>query len=96
MLKLSSSAVPQPPPLPAATERPKITPLPAATATLATPSSDADTIMRAQCPTSHSLERIRTSRKTRDQWTPTMNRMVKLCAADQSVLLDDLTQNYRQ
>ena len=52
------------------------TPLPAAAVT-ATAFDDA-ALVEVQCVGCHSLDRVTSSHKTRDQWSQTINRMVKL------------------
>jgi hypothetical protein len=50
--------------------------------------------MRARCTACHTLERVQSSKKTRAQWSETINRMVRLSGPEESTLLDYLAKNY--
>jgi hypothetical protein len=62
------------------------------------PASDAAVLLQDRCTVCHSLDRINQAKKTRDQWTQTVTRMVgkgaQLSAAEQSTLLDYLSKTY--
>jgi cytochrome c5 len=89
-----SAPTPTPTPMPTATEPARITPLPKPTATSAVP-ADGETIMRSNCSTCHPLDRVVSSKKTRDQWDQTVIRMVRLGTTEQTILLDYLAANYK-
>ncbi len=90
-----SSPTPTPTAVPTATAKPLVTPLPAPTATSAVP-MDGAAIVSARCTTCHTLERVTSSKKTSDQWTQTVNRMVPYLSGttEQTVLLDYLAKTY--
>ena len=89
-----ASPTPPPTPMPTATEPSRITPLPKPTATSSAP-ADGESIMRANCTTCHTLERVLSAKKTREQWDQTVMRMVRLSTVEHPVLLDYLAKNYK-
>jgi len=62
-------------------------------------SSDGKSLMQERCSVCHSTDRITSARKTADQWTSTVQRMVnhgaKLNSAEQQTLIDYLAANYK-
>jgi cytochrome c5 len=98
MLALTTSTcvspTPPPTPMPTATEPSRITPLPEPTATSVGP-ADGESIMHSNCTGCHTLERIVSSKKTRDQWDQTVRRMAHLSSNDQATLIDYLAKTYK-
>ena len=62
------------------------------------PAGDAAALVQDRCTVCHSLDRVRQAKKTRDQWTQTVTRMVgkgaQLNAAEQTTVIDYLSKTY--
>ena len=62
------------------------------------PVADGAALLQERCTVCHSLDRVKQAKKTRDQWTQTVTKMIsngaKLNAAEQSTLLDYLSKTY--
>ena len=87
---LSSCSSPTPTPVPTATASPSSTPSPTST-----PLADANAILSSRCTGCHTLERVVSSKKSSDQWTATINRMLPLMnPAERVTLVDYLVKNY--
>ncbi len=89
-----TTPAPTPTALPTATEPSRITPLPAPTATSAVATGDGETIMRRECTLCHPLNRVVEVKKTAEQWSQTISRMVRLSSADHSALVEYLAKSY--
>lgn len=89
-----AAPAPAPTPAPTATEPSRITPLPKPTATSAV-AADGETILRSNCTNCHTLDRVVSSKKTREQWDQTVTRMVRLSTVEHPVLVDYLAANYK-
>jgi cytochrome c5 len=67
-------------------------------ATSPVPAADGAALVQERCTVCHSLDRIQQAKKTRDQWTQTVTKMISnganLNAAEQSTLLDYLSKTY--
>ena len=86
-----------PPQLPAAqpTTPPQATAKPAATAA---PAVDGASLVESRCTVCHNLDRVKAAKKTKDQWTATVAKMIsngaKLTPAEQTIVIDYLTKTY--
>ncbi len=62
------------------------------------PVTDGASLLEARCTVCHSIDRVRKAKKTRDQWTQNIKRMVgkgaQLNAAEQSMAIDYLSKTY--
>ncbi len=62
------------------------------------PGVDGATLLQERCTVCHTLDRIKQAKKTREQWTLTITKMLsngaKLNDAERTVLLDYLTKTY--
>jgi hypothetical protein len=85
-----SSPTPLPTLVPKATELPRSTPLPTST-----PLTDPSAMLGSRCAVCHNLERVMSSKKNRDQWSQTVNRIVPILnLAEQTLLVDYLAKTY--
>ncbi len=87
-----SASTPAPGPVASPTTGSLITPQPPATATPG--AINAEALVNSKCPTCHTMQRVTSSKKTRDEWGQTVKRMVTLPAAEESAVLDYLAANY--
>jgi len=62
------------------------------------PASEGAALVQARCTSCHDLERITSAKKTREQWTQTVTRMVskgaQLNAAEQNIVIEYLSKTY--
>ena len=91
-----NSATPPPqPPVGQPTAPAQATAKPAATSA---PAADGASLVESRCTVCHNLDRIKSAKKTKDQWTATVANMVskgaKLTAAEQTIVIDYLTKTY--
>ena len=85
-----------PPAAPQATEPPKAQPT--TPPTVAAPAGGGAELLNARCTVCHNLDRVKSAKKTREQWTQTVSRMVgkgaKLNADEQAAVVEYLAKTY--
>jgi cytochrome c5 len=86
-----------PPAAPQATEPPKAQPTTPPTVAAA-PAGGGAELLNARCTVCHNLDRVKSAKKTREQWTQTVSRMVgngaKLNADEQAAVIEYLAKTY--
>ena len=84
------------PTAPQATEPPKGQPT--TPPTVAAPAGGGAELLNARCTVCHNLDRVKSAKKTREQWTQTVSRMVgkgaKLNADEQAAVVEYLAKTY--
>jgi cytochrome c5 len=67
-------------------------------ATTSAPAADGAALVESRCTVCHPLDRVKAAKKTKDQWTATVAKMIsngaKLTPAEQTVVIDYLSKTY--
>jgi len=91
----NSATPPAQPPAGQPTTPAQSTANPAATSA---PAADGASLVESRCTVCHTLDRVKAAKKTKDQWTATVAKMIsngaKLTPAEQTIVIDYLTKTY--
>jgi cytochrome c5 len=91
----NSATPPAQPPAGQPTAPAQATANPAATSA---PAADGASLVESRCTVCHALDRVKSAKKTKDQWTATVAKMIsngaKLTPAEQTIVIDYLSKTY--